>query len=148
MPVDVRTEIEISRPRKVVASYAADPDKAPEWYENIDSVEWRTERPLRVGSRLAFVASFLGRRLVYTYEVRELVPGVRLVMRTAEGPFPMETTYEWASTADGGTRMCLRNRGEPTGFSKIVAPFVSVAMRRANGKDLLRLKHLLESRAA
>lgn len=148
MSVDVRTEIEISRPRKVVSGYAADPDNAPEWYENIDSVEWRSEPPLRVGSRLAFVAGFLGRRLVYTYEVRELVPGERLVMRTAEGPFPMETTYEWTSTADGGTRMGLHNRGNPAGFSRIVAPFLSLAMRRANRKDLLRLKGLLERRTA
>lgn len=148
MPVDVRTEIRIARPREMVSGYAADPDNAPEWYENIDSVEWRTERPLRAGSRLAFVASLLGRRLAYTYEVRDLVPGERLVMRTTEGPFPMETTYEWASTADGGTWMRLRNRGEPKGFSKIAAPFVSMAMRRANGKDLLRLKRLLESRAS
>jgi uncharacterized membrane protein len=145
MSVDVVTEIDIARPVAVVAAYAADPDNAPEWYENIRSIEWRTDRPLQVGSVVAFVARFLGRTLEYDYQFVEVEPGARLVMRTARGPFPMETSYTWAPSA-GGTRMTLRNRGEPAGFSKVLAPFMTRAMRRANRKDLARLKALLEAR--
>lgn len=144
MPVDVRTEIEIARPRAEVAEFASDPDNATAWYESIVAVEWRSPRPLALGSRVAFTALFIGRRLVYTYEVREFVPGERLVMSTAEGPFPMETTYVWKDTAQQGTTMTLRNRGEPAGFSKLAAPLLAGAMRRANRKDLLRLKEILE----
>jgi uncharacterized protein YndB with AHSA1/START domain len=143
MPVDVRTEIEIARPRDEVAAYAANPDNAPAWYANIERVEWQTPPPLAVGSRVAFVARFLGRRLAYTYEIRELVAGERLVMSTAQGPFPMETTYTWETTAGGATRMTLRNRGEPSGFSKVAGPALAGAMRRANRKDLARLRELL-----
>src|SRR3954447_13354154 len=146
MPVDVHTEIEISRPRDEVASYAADPDHATAWYQNIKAVDWKTPRPLTVGSRVAFVAQFLGRRLAYTYQVREFLAGERFVMSTAEGPFPMETTYTWRDQASGGTIMTLRNRGEPRGFSKLAAPILASAMRRANRKDLARLKAILESR--
>jgi uncharacterized protein YndB with AHSA1/START domain len=144
MPVDVFTEIEIDRPREEVAAYAADVDNATSWYENIERVEWETEPPLRVGSRVAFVAEFLGRRLAYTYEIRELVPGERLVMSTAQGPFPMETTYTWSDAGEGATRMTLRNRGEPEGFRRIGSPLMARAMRRANRKDLARLKQILE----
>ncbi len=144
MPVDVTTWTDIARPRAEVAAFAADPGNAPRWYENIESVRWETEPPVAVGSRMAFVARFLRRRLAYTYQVRELVAGERLVMSTAEGPVPMETTYTWADT-DGGTRMTLRNRGEPAGLTKLAAPAVTAAMRRANRKDLAQLKRILEN---
>jgi Polyketide cyclase / dehydrase and lipid transport len=146
MAVDVRTEIIINRPRSEVAAYAADPDNATSWYLNIESVEWKSPRPLAVGSEVAFVARFLGRRLAYTYRITELVPGERLVQSTSTGPFPMETTYRWEDFADGGTRMMLRNRGEPSGFAGVAAPIMARAMRRANKADLLRLKGLLEAR--
>ena len=142
--VDIQTAVEIARPRHEVAEYAADPDHATTWYENIDAVEWRTPQPLAVGSRVAFVARFLGRRLEYTYEIRELVPGERLVMSTDAGPFPMETTYTWEDAGAGTTRMTLRNRGEPSGFSRLAGPIIAIAMRRANTKDLELLKGILE----
>jgi Polyketide cyclase / dehydrase and lipid transport len=146
--VDVLTEITIDREIEVVAAYAADPANALEWYVNIETVEYVTPPPAQIGSRVAFVARFLGRRLTYTYEFVELVPCERLVMRTAQGPFPMETTYTWTASSPGTTRMTLRNRGEPAGFSKLVAPFIAAAMRRANGKDLGRLKSIVESPSA
>lgn len=147
MPVDVLTETVIDRPPAQVAAYAGDPSNAPQWYVNIRSVEWQTPPPMRIGSKLAFVAQFLGRRLAYTYEVMDLVPGRRLGMKTAQGAFPMETTYTWEPLGEGRTRMTLRNRGEPAGFSKIAAPFMAAAMRRANRKDLALLKTLLERTA-
>jgi uncharacterized membrane protein len=144
MAVDVSTTTEIRRPRDEVAAYAANPDNAPRWYVNIKSVQWKTEPPLRVGARVAFRAEFLGRTLEYTYEIAEYIPGERLVMRTSEGPFPMETSYVWESLPGDSTRMTLRNRGEPRGFSRLFAPFMASAIRRANQNDLRRLKQRLE----
>jgi uncharacterized protein YndB with AHSA1/START domain len=144
MPVDVLTETLINRPPAEVAAYAGDPSNAPNWYVNIKSVEWKTPPPMGIGSRIAFVAQFLGRRLAYTYEIVDLVPGRRLVMRTSEGPFPMETTYTWDPVGEGRTRMTLRNRGNPSGFSRLGAPFMAAAMRRANRKDLTNLRAILE----
>ena len=147
MPVDVVVETEIQRPPDVVAAYAGDPSNAPSWYANIDSVTWLTDPPVGVGSRMTFVARFLGRRLEYTYEVVELVPGRSMTMRTAQGPFPMQTTYTWEPAGGDGrsTRMTLRNRGEPSGFSKVTAPMMTAAMQRATTKDLGRLKERLEA---
>jgi uncharacterized membrane protein len=144
MSIDVITEAAIERPVEAVSAFAGDPRNAPLWYANIESVALKTPPPIQVGSQMTFVAHFLGKRLEYTYEVIEWDAGRRLVMRTAQGPFPMETTYTWEPAGDGRTRMTLRNRGQPAGFSRLVAPFLGYAVRRANQNDLRRLKAKLE----
>ena len=145
MPVDVDTEIVIDRPRDEVAAYAGDLTNAPEWYTNLRGLEWKTEPPVGVGSQVEFIAMFLGRELQFVFEIREWVPGERLVMASAEGPFPLETTFAWEDHTAGGTRMRLRNRGDvaETGLD---APVVSRQMEKAMGNDLKRIKRILERR--
>lgn len=142
--VDVITEISIRNSVDKVSEYAANPDKAPEWYVNIHSAEWQTSKPLSIGSRIAFKAQFLGRDLSYIYEIKEFIPGKKLIMRTANGPFPMETIYTWEAIDENNTLMTLRNKGNPTGFSMIFSPFMSLMMKRANNKDLRKIKSILE----
>ena len=143
--VDVVTDIEIRRPREVVAAFAGNPDNAPDWYTNIKAVSWETAPPLAPGSKVAFRAQFLGRALEYVYEFTELEPGRKLVMRTAQGPFPMQTTYTWADAGTGSTHMTLRNTGKPAGFSAVASLVMAPMMRRAMRKDLAKLKALLEA---
>ena len=144
--VDVTTEIEINCPLVEVAEYTANPDNAPEWYVNIQSAEWKTAKPLQIGSKIAFVAQFLGKRLAYTYEVQDYIPLQKMIMSTAEGPFPMETTYRWTVTDNDKCHMTLQNKGFPKGFSKLIAPMMAKKMRSANLADLQLLKQILESR--
>jgi uncharacterized membrane protein len=144
--VDVKTEILIDAPIEKVSAYASNPEHATQWYKNIKSAKWKSPKPLGVGSLIAFTANFLGRKLEYTYEIITLDPGKKLVMRTAEGPFPMETTYTWEDAGNHNTKMTLRNKGELTGFSKLVPRLISFMMRRANRKDLNKIKEILERR--
>ena len=146
MTVDVQVAQTIDSPVDTVAAYAADPSNVPHWYRRIQTVTWKTDPPVTIGSRIAFEARFMGKRLVYTYEVTDYVPGATLTMATAEGPFPMTTEYRWSAVDVDRTRMALRNFGEPIGFSKLAAPFMAFAMRRAMTQDLRRLATILESR--
>jgi hypothetical protein len=144
--VDVITEITIACPKSQVADFATQPDNATKWYKNIKSVKWITPKPLALYSQIAFEAKFLGKTLAYVYEIKEWIAGEKFVMRTADGPFPMETTYTWEAIGERMTRMTLRNRGEPAGFSKLFAPFMAMAMKKANQKDLKKLKSIMELR--
>ena len=148
--VDVNTEIRIKIPIEDVANYAMNPLNAPEWYVNIKSAEivekanTAHKGDFELGDKIAFRAQFLGKELKYIYEIVELVNSKRMVMRTADGPFPMETTYTFEKVDKGSTLMKLRNKGEPSGFSKFVSPFMSYMMKKANRKDLQKVKNILE----
>ena len=145
--VDIEVHTTIDRPRFEVAAYCCDPDNVTAWCANIEAVQWETAKPLTLGSRFRFISGFLGRTLEYTYEVVELVPAERFVMRSGGGsPFPMETSYAWEDAEDGGTWMTVRNRGEPTAFAGLAAPILATAIRRATANDLERLKAILEAR--
>ncbi len=142
--VDVSTSIEINCPWEIIADYASNPDNAPFWYVNIKSVRWITSRPLQKGSLIEFTAHFLGRKMSYIYEIVEWAPNEKLVMISAEGPFPMNTLYTWVKLENNIARMTLRNTGHPSGFFRLFTPFLSLAMKKANKKDLIRLKKILE----
>ena len=142
--VDVEVHTTIDRPRPEVAAYCCDPTTVTRWNANIRAVDWDSSRPVGVGSLMRLTSGFLGRTMEYTYEVVDLVPDERFVMRSVRGPFSMETTYLWRDTEQGGTWMTLRNRGEPTGFAGLAAPILATAVRRATTKDLAQLKSILE----
>jgi uncharacterized membrane protein len=144
--VDVTMVADIRRPREEVAAFACDPRNVTRWYRNIHTVEVLTDGPVTVGSRVRFVARFLGRSIDYTYEVVELVAGERMTMTTASGPFPMTTEYAFETLDTGATRMTMRNHGTPSGFGAVAAPVLRRAMQHAMTRDLRALTQLLEHR--
>ncbi len=142
--VNVITTIEINTSLEKLADFVFNPDNAPNWYVNIKSVEWKTQKPLQIGTQIAFKAEFLGKKMEYTYAFVDLIKNKKLVMQTAEGPFPMQTTYEISQIGENKVLMKLQNEGEPSGFSKIMTPFMTMMMRKANRKDLQLLKKVME----
>jgi uncharacterized membrane protein len=143
---DVQVETTVERPRAEVARYATDWRNDPAWIGALTEARLVTEEPLRIGSQIARVATFLGRRIEYVNEVVELEPEARLVMRSVKAPFPMTVTYEFRD-ADGGTRMRIRAQGDASGFYRLAGPLLDRAVKRSIVADLARLKTILEDRA-
>jgi uncharacterized membrane protein len=145
MALDVRVETVIYRPRDEVAAYLFDWRNDTEWIGGITEAHVVRNGDFGVGSQVARVAKFLGKRIEYVNEVVELEPARRLAMRSVKGPFPMRVTYE-VEDAGASTRVRLRNEGDASRAYRFAAPLLTLAVRRATQRDVGRLKRILESR--
>ena len=145
MSIDITAEVAIRRPVAEVAAYMIDPGNDPSWIGGVREVRMETAPPLQVGSRVARVASFLGRRVEYVNEVTEFDAERVLDMRSVKAPFPMRVTYSFESAA-GGAETIVRNRvrGAPGGFFALFGPLLAPLVKRSVQKDLERLRDLLQ----
>ncbi len=144
MRTDVQVEIVIERPRDVVTAYAMDWRNDPAWIRAIEEVKLASDGPFGIGSRVARLASFLGRRIEYVNEVVEYEQDRRLLMRSVRAPFPMTVLYEF-DDAGKGTRVRIRAQGDASGFYKLAGPVLSRAVKHSIAGDLAQLKTILES---
>lgn len=140
----VSTILEVPYPLAKVWDFMSNPENATAWYKNIISSEWiEGNDTVRKGAKARFSAQFMGKRMDYVYEFSAVAPPVQLVMKTASGPFPMQTEYKLESTGMQSTRIELINEGEPRGFAFWLMPFMKMMMKAANKKDLLQLANCL-----
>lgn len=142
--VDVSTEIIINLPKEKVVEFASDPRNVPNWCTHIKSVEWNNEAPLRAGAKLVFNEQVMRRRKQHVYEVVEIIPGQKVIMKSHSNGMRMETTVAWQAISENTTCMTLRNRGVPIAFSKSIAPLLKLAIRKASRRNLKQLKRMLE----
>ena len=149
MSIDITAQVDVRRPLAEVAAYMVDPAHDPEWIGGVREVRLETPPPVDVGSRVARVASFLGRRVEYVNEITELDRERVLDMRSVAAPFPMRITYSFEAH-DGGAATTVRNRvrGEPGGFFALFGPLLGRLVKRSVQRDLERLRDRLEGRAA
>ena len=147
MSVDVIDTIVIERPITEVAGYVGDASNMPHWCRRIDTAEWQTDPPIKLGSQIDFAARLLGRKLVRRSVVTEFTPGEQVAMHTPDSLFPIDTTATWRAVGGRVTHMTLRHHVEPQRFAQLAAPLLRTALRRACRRDLADLKRLLESRS-
>lgn len=143
--MDVQVEQVIERPREEVARYAMAPENEPVWIGGIKESHIVTEPPVRVGTEVARVASFLGKRIDYALKVTEHEPGRVIVMDSVRGPFRMRVTYAFEDTGAGATRVINRVEGESSGFYGLGDSLMAIQVRRSLRRDLKTLKKLLEA---
>jgi uncharacterized membrane protein len=142
--VNVSTEIIINLPKEQVAEFVSDPANAPSWCTHIKSVEWNNDEPLRAGTKLVFNEQIMRRYKQQLYEVVEIIPGQKMTMKSRNNNMRMETTVAWQALNENTTCMTVCNRGIPVSFSKSIAPFLKMAIRKASRRNLKQLKRMLE----
>jgi uncharacterized membrane protein len=142
--IDITAEVHVMRPREQVAAYMTDPANDPEWIGGLREARLLGDGPLGEGSRVARVASFMGRKVEYVNEVVGLEPGRTLDMRSVKAPFPMHITYTFEDSG-GGTLVRNHVRGGGGVFS-LGSPLFAPLVRRNVQRDLERLRDVLEGR--
>src|SRR5687768_15922343 len=145
--MDVQVEQVNERPREQVARYAMTPENEPEWIGGIKESHMVTDPPVRVGTEVARVASFLGKRIDYALRVTQHEPGRIIVMDSVRGPFKMKVTYAFEDDGGGGTRVINRVEGESSGFYGPADSLMAIQVRRSLRRDLKTLKRLMEGGA-
>ena len=143
MTLDVLAAIDIARPPEAVAEYEFDPANDALWIGGVKQAEQLTDGPIRVGSRVRRLGSFLGRPIEWVMDVVEHVPARRLAMHAIRSPFPMDVTYELAP-AEGGTHASIRIQGHAGGAYGLLGPLTPLMVRRSVQSDLRRLKRAME----
>ena len=143
--LEVTTKLVIAKPRERVAEFAAEPDNAPKWRSRVKSVTWKTERPVTVGSRIAFEAQNSGKKGGTVFEVTMFEPGHAMKMRSIGAPYPLELIYVWEEGETAGTTNCkVISRAKPEGLNKVISPFLKGQYKSDNLADLKKLKEIVE----
>lgn len=143
MPVDTTATVRIACPPERVAEFLRDPANDPRWIGGIRTAQLVTPAPVGVGTRVARVASFLGKKIEYVNEITALTPD-GLAMRSVQSPFPMQVDYGHRADGAGGTAASVRVRGEAGRFYRLAAPVLNRMVHRSISGDLRRLKRVLE----
>ena len=143
----VEASVEIARPPEEVFAYACEVDNLPLWLTGVIEAKQTTEGPLRKGTELEHVLTFLGKRFTARFETTEYEANHRIAFRAISGPVDMETTVTYELVA-GGTRVHEVAEGDPRGFFKVAEPVLVKLVRRQLEGSLQNLKDLLEADGA
>ncbi len=139
----MRSEVEIARPPAEVFGVIADMSRNPEWQKGMVSCEWTSEAPHGVGSTYDQVASFMGKKILTTFEVTEFEEPTRIRIQSIVSTFPLDITRTVEATTNG-SRITAVVKGEPGGLMKLFAPLMNRQAQRSIDADYQRLVALLE----
>jgi carbon monoxide dehydrogenase subunit G len=139
----VEGSIIIQRPAEVVFAYLCDFSNVPKWDPTKSEFRVTPEGPVRLGTTVQFVTSFLGMKLESTMKISAFEANRQFIM-SATSPFPVEFNFH-VEPVEGGTRLTMGAEAEPGGFLKIAEGVLINTVKKEQAKELQRLKQLLEA---
>ena len=149
MPVIDETVV-IARPPAEVFDFLMLAENLPRWDSSMLECVQVDSGAVTVGTRYRGASKILGRRIEWTTEVVEFVPGARATSQSVEGPLTFTVSYE-VSAAPAGTTLRYRLAAESGlggAFGRAIEPIVERAQTKVVRANLSALASLLERRAA
>lgn len=142
--IEVRVERTIDRPAGDVFAFISDMRNNPRWQNGMRRCEWVTPPPTCVGSRYDQEASFLGKKILSTFEVTVYEPGRVFEATTVKSSFPITFHREVRPIDDRTSRVQAVITGDASGFFKLAEPVLRHLTACSINGDYDRLKALLE----
>ena len=142
--IQVRIEVTVDRPSEEVFAFISNFENNPKWQSGMREAKFTSEGPLGVGSTYDQVASFLGRKVVSSFEVIDYDPGRMVKATSTTGSFPITFT-RMVETLERGTRVSAIIEGDAAGFYKLAKPLLKRFVQRSVDTDYRRLKEILEA---
>jgi uncharacterized protein YndB with AHSA1/START domain len=143
----IESEITVERPRSEVFDYIAHGECLPEYVTDFKWVKQDSDGEPALGTTYSY--EMQRGQTKGTFEWTEFVPDARLAWHgppAKAGPGSMEPAGHWELAESGGaTRVKLVMSPKPGGLFKLMAPLMSMNMRKGNASALERLKQRLES---
>lgn len=132
----------INRPVSEVFKYMSDPAKLPEWNTVVEEAT-PSETPVKLGTKIAVKARFLGRKIDSPSVVTEYELNKRYTNKS-EKPFAVTITNTFEAEG-GGTKVVAIFDSEPGGFFKIGEPILAKIAKKQFQTQLDTAKELLEA---
>jgi uncharacterized protein YndB with AHSA1/START domain len=104
----------------------------------------RTSGDGGVGTVYHNTSTFLGQQTEVDYEVVEVVPHQRFVLRGDAGSVQLRDTLTFESTPEGGTALTYRAEFHPHGASKLAEPLLPPALKVLGDKVAATMQECLE----
>ena len=140
----IQQSITINQPVEQVFAFVRDTRNTTRWHPSLTEARATLEGPAQVGTQITEVRTFIGCKMMSTFEIVEMEPNKRIVMKSESGPFPLKVTMTFESLGNA-TRITLEADTEPKGFLKLADGMIAGMLKKELETDLSAAKHVVET---
>lgn len=142
----VQHSVTIDQPVEQVFAFITDTRNTTRWQPLISEARATLEGPAQIGAQVTEVRTFIGRKMESTYEIVELEPNKRMVLKSVGGPFPYKGTITFESLGNA-TKVTFEAETETRGFFKLADGMIAGSMRKKWETNLSTAKQVVETGA-
>jgi uncharacterized membrane protein len=145
MPV-IDQSVIIARPAAEVLDFLVRAENLPRWDSSVVECVQLDAAPVTVGTRYRGASKILGRRVEWTVELTDFVPGRKSESTSVDGQSAFTVSYDLSAVSDG-TRLRYRlaaDSGFGGAFGRAMEPLIEKAQTNVVKANLATLVRLLD----
>ena len=140
----IQQSVTINQPVEQVFAFMSDTRNTTRWHPSVSEARATLEGPAQIGTQVTEVRTLLGRKMELTFEIVELEPNKRIVMKSVSGPLPLNITITFESLGNA-TSITLDAVTEDSGLLKLADGVIEGMLKKDMEADLSTAKHVIET---